>query len=106
MSRGHRARLSNRFLSRIWLQVVAAKKQKHIMCWPSSLNSNPSMWSQQDIHFASLIIFSKYIIIIIVYLSWSWATCWPVPVSRVQKPLQKYAMVPSASRGIVFHYPG
>jgi hypothetical protein len=25
--------------------------------------------------------------IIIMYLSCSWATCWPVPVSRVQKPL-------------------
>ena len=27
----------------------------------------------------------KYIIIIItvIYMSWSWATCWPVPVSRI-----------------------
>jgi hypothetical protein len=102
MSRGHRARLPNRFLSRIWLQVVAAKKQKHVICWPSSLNSNPSVWSQQDINFASLIIFSKYIIIIIiiihVYLSWNWDTCWPVPVSRVQKPLQKSTTIPSAIR--------
>jgi hypothetical protein len=27
------------------------------------------------------------IIIIIIYLSCSWATCWPVPVSRIQKSL-------------------
>ena len=47
---------------------------------------------------------SKYIIII--YLSWSWATCWPVPVSRIQKSLQWSAMIPSASWRIVFHYPG
>jgi hypothetical protein len=26
------------------------------------------------------------------YLSCSWATCWPVPVSRVQKPLQRSAI--------------
>jgi len=30
--------------------------------------------------------------IIIIYLSWSWATCWPVPVSRIQKYLQRSAM--------------
>jgi len=46
------------------------------------------------------------IFIIIIYLSWSWATCWPVPVSRVQKSFQRSAMIPSASWGIVFHYPG
>jgi hypothetical protein len=38
---------------------------------------------------------------IIIYLSWSWATFWPVPVSRTQKSLQRSAMIPSASRGIV-----
>ena len=43
---------------------------------------------------------------IIIYLSWSWATCWPVPVSRIQKYLQRSAMIPSASWGIVYHYPG
>jgi len=47
-----------------------------------------------------------HIIIIIIYLSWSWATCWPVPVSRIQKSLQRSAMIPSASWGIVFHYAG
>ena len=41
--------------------------------------------------------------IIITYLSWSWATCWPVPVSRIQKSLQRSAMIPSASWGIVFN---
>ena len=46
----------------------------------------------------------KYIIIIIIYLSWSWATCWPVPVSCIQKSLQRSAMIPSASWGIAFHY--
>jgi hypothetical protein len=46
------------------------------------------------------------IINIIIYLSCSWATCWPVPVSRVQKPLQRSAMIPSASHTAVFHYPG
>jgi hypothetical protein len=43
------------------------------------------------------------IIVIIIYLSWSWVTCWPVPVSRVQKSLQRSAMIPSANRGVVFH---
>jgi hypothetical protein len=46
------------------------------------------------------------IIIIIIYLSCSWATCRPVPVSRVQKSLRMFAMIPSASRTVVFHYPG
>jgi hypothetical protein len=50
--------------------------------------------------------FRQVIIIFIMYLSWSWATCWPVPVSRIQKPLQRSAIIPSASWGIVFHYPG
>jgi hypothetical protein len=31
------------------------------------------------------------------HLSWSWATCWPVPVSRIQKSLQRSAMIPSVS---------
>jgi hypothetical protein len=31
--------------------------------------------------------------VIIVYLSWSWATCWPAPVSRIQKSLQRSTMV-------------
>ena len=44
--------------------------------------------------------------IIIIYLWWSWATCWSVPVSRIQKSLQRFAMIPSASWRIVFHYPG
>ena len=48
----------------------------------------------------------SFFIIIIIYLSWSWATCWPVPVSRIQKSLQNSAMIPSASWEIVFHYPG
>ena len=45
-------------------------------------------------------------IIIITYLSWSWATCWPVPVSRIQKSFQRSTMIPSASWGVVFLYPG
>jgi len=40
--------------------------------------------------------------IIIIYLSWSWATCWPVTVSRIQKSLQRSAMIPSASRELSF----
>ena len=40
------------------------------------------------------------------YLSWSRATCWPVPVSRIQKSLQRSTMIPSASWGVVFRYPG
>ena len=51
-------------------------------------------------------IYIYVITIIIIYLSWGWATCWPVPVSRIQKFLQKSAMIPSASWGIAFHYPG
>ena len=45
------------------------------------------------------------VIVIIIYLSWSWATCWPVPVSRIQKYLQRCTMIPSASWGVVFYYP-
>jgi hypothetical protein len=47
-----------------------------------------------------------FIIITIIYLPWSWATCWPVPVSRIQKSLQRSTMIPSASWWVVFHYPG
>ena len=36
---------------------------------------------------------------IIIYLSSGWATCWPAPVSRIQKSLQKSALIPSASWG-------
>ena len=48
--------------------------------------------------------FLKIIIIIIMYLSWSWATCWPVPISRIQKSLQRSTMIPSVSWGVVFYY--
>ena len=41
-----------------------------------------------------------------LYPSWIWATCWPVPVSRIQKSLQRSTMIPSASWTVVFHYPG
>jgi hypothetical protein len=44
--------------------------------------------------------------IITIYLSRSWATCWPVPVSRIQKSFQRSAIIPSASWETVFHYPG
>jgi hypothetical protein len=62
------------------------------------------------LHFSRIrinIYWVDYVIsIIIIYLSWSWATCWPVPVSRIQKSLQRSAMIPSASWGIVSHYTG
>jgi len=53
-----------------------------------------------------LLIIHNTIIIIIIFLSWSWATFWSVPVSRIQKSLQRSSMLPSASWGAVFHYPG
>jgi len=46
------------------------------------------------------------VLIIVIYVTWSWANCWPVPVSHIQKSLQRSAMIPSASWRIVFHYPG
>jgi len=49
---------------------------------------------------------NKIVIIITIYLLWSWATCSPVPVSRIRKYLQRSTMIPSASWGVVFHYPG
>jgi len=45
-----------------------------------------------------------YIILIVIYLSWSWATCWPVLVSSLQKSLQRSAMIPSANWEIVCVY--
>ena len=45
------------------------------------------------------------IIIIIIYQSWCWATCCPVPVSCIQKSLQRSAMIPSASWGISVSLP-
>jgi len=39
--------------------------------------------------------------IIIIYLS-----CSRVPVSRIQKSLQRSTIIPPASWGVVFHYPG
>ena len=49
--------------------------------------------------------FYSIIIIIIIYLSCSWATCWPVPVSRTQKSPQRSTMIPSASRTVVVSLP-
>jgi len=49
---------------------------------------------------------SRFMNIIIIHLSRSWATCWPVPVSRIRKSLQKCTMILSASCRVVFHYPG
>ena len=49
------------------------------------------------------IVFRQFITIII-YLSCNWVTCWPIPVSRIQKSLQRSAMIPSASWGIVFFF--
>jgi len=43
--------------------------------------------------------------IIIIIMSWNWANCWPVPVSRIQKSLQRSTMIPSVSWTVVFHYP-
>jgi len=37
-------------------------------------------------------------VLIIIYLSWSLATCCPFPVSRTQKSLQRSTTIPSASR--------
>jgi hypothetical protein len=62
------------------------------------------VWESQQIHKYSPR--AELIIIIIINLSWSWATYWPVPVSHVQKPLQRSAMIPYASWTAVFHYPG
>jgi len=56
--------------------------------------------------FIIIIIIITTIITIIIYLPWSWATCWTVPVSRIQKSLQRFAIIPSAIWGIVFYYPG
>jgi hypothetical protein len=41
------------------------------------------------------------VITIIIYLSWSWTTCWSVPVSRNQKSLQRSTVIPSAIWGVV-----
>ena len=46
------------------------------------------------------------LLITTIYLSRSWATCLPVPVSRIQKSLQRSTIVPSARWRVVFHYPG
>ena len=37
-------------------------------------------------------------------MSCSWATCWPVSVSRIQKSLPRSTMISSARWGVVFHY--
>jgi hypothetical protein len=64
------------------------------------------------VHSAAVSDLEKYlyyfiiIIIIIMFLSWSRATCCPVPLQRIQKSLQRYVMISSASWEIVFHYPG
>ena len=42
---------------------------------------------------------------IIIYLSLSCATCWPVPVSHIHKSLQKSTMIPSPSWGVAFVCP-
>jgi hypothetical protein len=74
------------------------------MCYPFSLYllSRVAIF---ECSWKAPILFAEYFIIIID-LSWSWATCWPVPVSRIQKSLQRTAMIPSARWGIAFHYPG
>ena len=51
---------------------------------------------------SSFYIAEYFYIIIIVYLSWSWATSWPVPFSRIQKYLQRSTMIPTASWRVVF----
>jgi hypothetical protein len=55
------------------------------------------------VHSRLIMIRNIIIIIIIIYLSWCWATCWPVPVSRIQMSLLRYAIISSASWGIAFH---
>ena len=57
--------------------------------------------STVDKSFISILIIIIIIIIIIIYLS-----CWPIPVSRIQKSLQRSTMIPSPNWGVVFHYPG
>ena len=60
----------------------------------------------REFHKLTFVVIIIIIIIIIIYLSWSSVTCWPVPVSRIQKPLRRSTMIPSASWTVVFHYPG
>ena len=86
----------------------------HLRCLPNGLFQSGIPIKTLYVHLLSPIratclahyIFCFIIIIIIIYLSWIWVTCWPVPVSRIQKSLQKSTVIPSASWGVVFHYPG
>jgi len=55
---------------------------------PNSLLQNQPYYIKKSMHI---------IIIIIIYLPRSWATCWPVPVSRIQESLQSSTMIPSAN---------
>jgi hypothetical protein len=43
--------------------------------------------------------------ITIIYLSWSWATCCPVPVSRVQRSLQRSVILPNSHPHLLVVYP-
>ena len=58
------------------------------------------------VHLILLDLTTQMMMIIIIYLSWSWAACWFAPVSRIQKSLQRSTMIPSTSWGVVFYYPG
>ena len=84
---------------------------KEIKIFPSEfLSQRPPLLSETKLHTHTKLLHTDLlwiiIIIIIIYLSSSWATCWPVTFSRNQKFLQESAIISSASWGRVFHYPG
>jgi len=55
------------------------------LCGITPVQMNCELWC--DRHITQHIYNVCNIIIIIISLSWSWATCWPVTVSRIQKSL-------------------
>jgi len=100
--------------------ICHSARENHIVLLPRTASSNSNFYAPQTNsklgakseillykNFCkNIIIIIVVVVVIIIYLSCSWVTCWPVPVSRIQKSLQRSTMIPSASWGAVFHYPG
>jgi len=84
----------------LYLKLFESRLQPNLPS-KSRYRQMSGMW--QTIHNS---VNEKLLLLFIIYLSCSWATCRPVPVSRIQKSPQMSAMIPSASWTVVFHYPG
>ena len=83
--------------------VISKQRQETVSC-PKYPHLIKGPQSHKLSGHRPLILRVKEIIIIVIYLSCSWVTCWPVPFSLTHSSLQRSTVIPSANWGVGCHY--